>query len=483
MNETTLMPLPPNLVPDEGSPFWMNKGDNAWQLTAATLVGLQSVPGLVILYGSIVKKKWAVNSAFMALYAFAAVLLCWVGWGYRMSFGDGLVPFLGKPNISLDEKYLLEQTFNNEKFPNATMIYFQFVFAAITLILIAGALLGRMNFHAWMLFVPLWLTFSYTFVCYSIWCADGWLAQLGIIDFAGGFVIHLSSGVAGFTAAFWVGPRATKDRERFPPNNILLMLAGAGLLWMGWSGFNGGAPYAASTITSLAILNTHVCTATSLLTWLLLDIIFFGKPSVIGATQGMITGLVCITPAAGVVQGWASIIMGIMSGCIPWYTMMVLHKKIWLLKQVDDTMAVFHTHAVAGSLGGILVGFFTEPKLIRILYGSSEWWNFVGLAYAIHERRFGAGMRQMGVQLLGIVFVVIMNVTITSVICLLVRLVVPLRLADDELHMGDDAIHGEEAYALWGDGEKFETSKHSSVHGVDEFSAAVPKVGGELEMA
>lgn len=198
------MDLPINLMPDEASPDWMNKGDNAWQMTAATLVGLQSIPGLVILYGSIVKKKWAVNSAFMALYAFAAVLVCWVGWGYRMSFAtDHYLPFLGKPACSLDQKFLLSQAFSG-KFPTATMVFFQFVFAAITLILIAGALLGRMNFHAWMVFVPLWLTFSYTIGAFSIWSPNGWLFKRGLIDYSGGFVIHLSSGVAGFTAAYWV---------------------------------------------------------------------------------------------------------------------------------------------------------------------------------------------------------------------------------------------------------------------------------------
>lgn len=195
--------FPANLLPDEASPEWMNKGDNAWQLTAATLVGLQSVPGLVILYGGIVKRKWAVNSAFMALYAFASVLVCWVAWGYRMSFGTQMLPFWGVPNVSLDQKFLMEKAFLGS-FPNSTMVFFQFVFAAITLILIAGALLGRMNFYAWMLFVPLWLTFSYTISAFSIWCPDGWLAELGVIDFAGGYVIHVSSGVAGFTAAYWV---------------------------------------------------------------------------------------------------------------------------------------------------------------------------------------------------------------------------------------------------------------------------------------
>ncbi|KAG6403016.1 hypothetical protein SASPL_135231 [Salvia splendens] len=465
--------LPPNLIPDAANPAWMNKGDNAWQLTAATMVGLQSIPGLVILYGSIVKKKWAVNSAFMALYAFAAVLICWVGWGYQMSFGNKFAPFLNKIDDALDQHVLLKQSFGGYKFPTATMLYFQFVFAAITLILIAGALLGRMSFYAWMAFVPLWLTFSYTIGAASIWSPNGWLAKKGLIDYSGGYVIHLSSGVAGFTAAYWVGPRETKDRERFPPNNILLMLAGAGLLWMGWTGFNGGDPYMASIDASLAVLNTHVCAATSLLTWLLLDIIFFEKPSVIGATQGMITGLVCITPAAGVVQGWAAIIMGILSGSIPWFTMMVLHKKVWLLRQVDDTMAVFHTHAVAGTLGGLLTGFFANPRLCHLFYLVDNYEHYIGLAYGIHNGRAGAGFKQMGIQILGVVYILVLNVVVTSIICNLIKLVIPLRMSDEQLRLGDEAVHGEEAYALWGDGEKFERSVHNSVYGGDQELGAV----------
>lgn len=200
--------LPENLRFDASNPDWLSKGDNAWQLTAATLVGLQSVPGLVILYGSIVKKKWAINSAFMALYAFAAVLVCWVGWAYQLSFGTKFLPFIGKLDVALNQKFLLKQAFAG-KFPMATMVYFQFVFAAITLILTGGALLGRMNFTAWMLFVPLWLTFSYTVGAFSIWCPDGWLFKMGLIDYSGGFVIHLSSGVAGFTAAYWVKSQFT----------------------------------------------------------------------------------------------------------------------------------------------------------------------------------------------------------------------------------------------------------------------------------
>ncbi|KAM7276140.1 hypothetical protein ACFE04_018006 [Oxalis oulophora] len=441
-------PFPSNIAPDESSPEWLSKGDNAWQLFAATLVGMQSIPGLMILYGGGVKKKWAINSAFMALYAFACVLVCWVLWGYKMSFGDNLLPFWGKANVSVDQTFLLSQTFGTLKYPVATMMYFQFVFAAITLILIAGAVLGRMNFYAWMMFVPLWLTFSYTFGAFSIWCPNGFLFKKGLIDYSGGFVIHLSSGVAGFTAAYWVGPRLTKDRQTFPPNNIILMMFGAGLLWMGWTGFNGGDPYAVNIDAALAVLNTHLCTATSLVTWLLLDRIFFKKPSIIGAVQGMITGLVCITPAAGVVQGWAAIIMGLCSGSIPWFTMMVVHKRSELLQKVDDTMAVFHTHAVAGALGGILTGLFAHPKLDSLFFGGYN--EYVGLFYGFNMGALQTGFRQIGIQLLGIVYITLLNIFSTSVICLFIRLFIPLRMSEEDMEIGDAAVHGEEAYAIWG---------------------------------
>jgi len=447
-------------------PPWLDKGDNAWQMVAATLVGMQSMPGLVILYGSIVKKKWAVNSAFMALYAFAAVLICWVIWGYKMAFGERLFFFWGKAGLALSQPYLIEQAqipateviFSNSPpapvlrpyYPMATMVYFQFVFAAITLILLAGSVLGRMNIKAWMAFVPLWLTFSYTVGAFSLW-GGGFLYQWGVMDYSGGYVIHLSSGIAGFTAAFWVGPRLKQDRERFPPNNVLLMLAGAGLLWMGWAGFNGGDPYAANIDSSMAVLNTNICAATSLLVWTCMDSIFFGKPSVIGAVQGMITGLVCITPAAGLVQGWAAIAMGVVSGSVPWFTMMVLHKKSTLLQKVDDTLGVFHTHAVAGILGGALTGLFAEPHLCAFFLPDPE---SRGAFYK------GKGGVQFLKQLAGAAFIIGWNVVMTSLILLVIRLVIPLRMSDEQLLIGDDAVHGEEAYALWGDGEKYDISKH-----------------------
>nr|POF06536.1 ammonium transporter 3 member 1 [Quercus suber] len=467
MNNTTFA-LHPNLEPDQASPAWMNKGDNPQQLTTATLVGLQSVPGLIILYGGAVKKKWAVNSAFMALYAFACVLVCWVLWGYKMSIGDELpVPFLGTPNFALDEKFLFKKAFSGN-FPNATMVYFQFAFAAITLILIAGALLGRLNFYAWMLFVPLWLTSSYTIGAFTIWSNNGFLYKLGIIDYSGRFVIHLSSGVAGFTAAYWVGHRLSKDRERFPPNNILLMLTGAGLLWMGWTGFNGGDPYSVNVDASLAVLNTHACTATSLLTWVMLDVYFFGKASIIGTIQGVITGLVCITPAAGFHywddsrrDHWLGLHhpssrgrarMGSNNGGLLRLNSLVHYddhpQEIQLLQMVDDTMAVLHTHAIAGCLGGILTGLFAEPKLNNLFFNS--YGDYVGQFYGFEMGNFKAGFRQKGIQLLGILFIVKLNIVITSIICILVRFVVPLRMSVEDMEIGDEAAHNEEAYMPFG---------------------------------
>ncbi|VFR00997.1 unnamed protein product [Cuscuta campestris] len=454
------------------APQWLNKGDNAWQMISATLVGLQSVPGLVILYGSIVKKKWAVNSAFMALYAFAAVVICWVTWAYKMSFGHKLLPFWGRAGPALGQKFLLQQAAlpatvhrfsdgtvetgeSTPLYPMASMVWFQGVFAAIAPVLVAGSLLGRMNFRAWMMFVPLWLTFSYTVGAFSLW-GGGFLFHWGVMDYSGGYVIHLSSGIAGITAAYWVGPRCKADRERFPPNNVVLMLAGAGLLWMGWAGFNGGDPYAANIDSSLAVLNTNICAATSLLVWTWLDVIFFHKPSVIGAVQGMITGLVCITPGAGLVQGWAAIIMGILSGSIPWLTMMILHKRWTLLQNIDDTLGVFHTHAVAGLLGGCLTGLFAEPVLCSLFLPVT---NSRGAVYG------GSGGIQFLKQFVGGSFVIGWNVVVTSIICLAIRLIVPLRMPEEELKIGDDAVHGEEAYAVWGDGEIYDATRHGSSPG------------------
>jgi len=439
------------LVP---SPKWLDSGDNAWQLAAATFVGLQSIPGLVVLYGGIVKKKWAINSAFMAMYAFAAVLLVWVLFAYNMAFGPQLFPFLGVPMPALGALFETGQAtvpaaasgMPALAFPMATMTFFQFVFAAITVIILAGSLIGRMNFKAWVLFVPLWMTFVYTVGAFSLW-GGGWLASLGAVDFSGGYVIHLAAGTSGFVAAAVIGPRLQRDRDSFPPNNLLMALVGAGILWLGWNGFNGGDPYFANADAAAAVLNTNIATATGLLVWTVVDAMVYGKPSVVGAINGMIAGLVAITPGAGYVNGWGAIIIGVCAGIIPWLSMNVLQKSAFMHK-VDDTLAVFSTHGVAGLLGGLLVGILGNPAMLEYIGTEKDapGVSVTGLLYG--------NPHQLMLQLYAALFIIAVNVVGTYIILKVVSLFVALRMDEATLLVGDDAVHGEEAYALDGDGQR-----------------------------
>ena len=282
--------------------------------------------------------------------------------------------------------------------------------------------------------------FSYTVGAFSLW-GGGFLSSLGVIDYSGGYVIHLSAGIAGFVGAAVIGPRLARDRENFQPNNVLLMLVGAGILWLGWNGFNGGDPYAASRDAGAAVLNTNIATAVSVIVWTIMDIFYFKKPSVIGAVQGMITGLVAITPAAGVVDGWGAIAIGISSGIIPWLSMNLLGKTA-IFRKVDDTLGVFHTHAVAGVLGGIMTG------LLATKAGCA--------AYALSTPggAIEGNWHQVWLQLIGAAFIIALNLIVTYILLKLISLIVPLRMSEEELLIGDDAVHGEEAYAFYGDGER-----------------------------
>src|SRR3954469_9249410 len=297
-------------------PSWLNPGDNAWQMTAATLVGLMSVPGLAVLYGGVMQKRWSVNSMMLPFVAFALVLIVWLLYAFKMGFGEPMHIFgasggsffanmWGKPATILGHAAEQGQAvipsittgpaFN---FPQSSLAYFQFVFAAITPILMLGSVLGRINFKAWIPFVVLWSSLIYTVNAFLIW-GGGYFAQQGTLDFSGGYVIHLAAGVSGFVAAAVIGPRLQRDREVDAPNNLAMVAVGAGLLWMGWNGFNGGDMYAANDVASAAVLNTNVCVAVAFLVWVGWDYITGNKPSLIGSVNGMITGLVAITPSAG----------------------------------------------------------------------------------------------------------------------------------------------------------------------------------------
>src|ERR1700683_3910300 len=358
------------------SPSWLNSGDTAWQLTSATLVGIMSIPGLAILYAGLMKRKFAVNSALMVIYAFAMTLVIWMFFAYDMSFGSPLhiggaaTTFVGIPHpvagaSDLESQAsipLLTGLIPALRFPMSSLVYFQFVFPTITVIILGGALLGRISFKAWALFVPLWITLVYSVGAFSLW-GGGWLGSLGAVDYSGGYVIHVAAAVSAFVAAAVLGPRLLKDRQNNTPSNIMMAIAGGGLLWLGWSGFNGGDPYFANADASAAVLNTHLCTATALLTWMIMDIAILKKPTIIGMISGMIAGLVAITPGAGYINAYAAFGIGIGAGNLPWLSMNVLGKTR-IFQRVDDTLGVFHTHGVAGAFGGLMTGVFASPNMI-----------------------------------------------------------------------------------------------------------------------
>ena len=427
---------------------WLSEGANSWQLTAATLVGLMSIPGLVVLYGGVMQKRWSVNSMMMAFVAFAIVLILWCLFAFRMAFGtpmhifgaDGgsfLANMWGQPGSILSSASelghghipLLPVVSEEIEFPQSTLAYFQIVFAAITPMLMLGSVLGRINFKAWIPFVALWTVFVYTINAFLIW-GGGYFAQHGAIDFSGGYVIHLAAGVSGFVAAWVIGPRLQRDREVDAPNNLAMVAVGAGLLWLGWNGFNGGDWYSAGAIASAAVLNTNLCTAVAFLVWVAWDYMTGRKPSLIGSVNGMIVGLVAITPGAGFVNGWGAIIIGVVASTLVYFALNYLSRAA-PFRNVDDTLGVVYTHGFAGVAGGLLVGIFANSAMAETT-----------LAGAIS----GGGLNLLKWQALTALWVIVFSSIGTFVLLKLVGLVVPLRMTDEEMEIGDIAVHGHEVY-------------------------------------
>jgi len=325
-------------------------------------------------------------------------------------------------------------------------VFFQFVFAAITVIILGGSVLGRMNFTAWVIFCPVWMTLVYTVGAFSLW-GGGWLASAGAADFSGGYVIHLAAGTSGFVAAAVIGPRLQADRENFPPNSLLVTLIGAGILWLGWNGFNGGDPYFANADAGAAVLNTNTATAVALLVWTLMDKMAYGKPSIIGAVNGMIAGLVAITPSAGYVDGWGAIIVGIVAGIIPWLAMNKLQKTAFM-QRVDDTLSVFSTHGIAGLTGGLLVGILANPNMLMYIGTDKD-----APGVSVTGLLYGDSGHQLLLQLEAAAFIIVYNAIMTYIILKVISIFVPLRMDEATLRVGDDAVHGETAYAIGVEGE------------------------------
>ncbi|WP_167828088.1 ammonium transporter [Thermoproteus tenax] len=425
--------------PSAAVPTWLDTGSNAWMLTAATLVGLQSVPGLMLLYGGMTKRKYAINTMMMVLYAFAVVLIVWILAGYEFGFGPPLLKIgnyyiLGTPMPAVTANATAGQAAvpAAQAYPNivmATLIFFQFVFAAITPALIVGALIERMNFKAWMLFVPLWSLLVYSPVAFWLW-GGGWLMQLGVVDFSGGYVIHVDAGIAAFIAAAMVGPRLIEER-RLAPHNLTQVAAGLGLVWLGWNGFNGGDPYGSTVDAAIAVLATNVATAVATVVWMLLDTAYFGKPTLTGAAAGAVAGLVGITPAAGYVNMIGAIVIGAASSAAAWYSLNFFQLRY--LKHIDDALGVFSDHAVPGIVGGILTGVFADPSITQYV--------FPGLTGALYGNPY-----QVLLQLLGAAVVVAYDAAVTFLILKLISKITPLRAPEADLKVGDKALHGEVAY-------------------------------------
>jgi Amt family ammonium transporter len=445
---------------------WLDTGNNAWQLTAATFVGLMSLPGLAVLYAGLVPKKWVVNTMMMAFTGFSTVLVVWVLWGYKMGFGSPLGGgtgttvnyhyggnffsnffnnLVGHPQTLLrgssqiSQASLPEGTAVPLQMPTTALAYFQFVFAAITPLLFLGSVLGRIKFKVWFIFVPLWTTFVYTVNAFLLW-GGGYWAHEGALDFSGGYVIHLAAGTSGFVAAAMIGPRLARDRAKSVPHNLSLVAIGAGILWLGWNGFNGGDPYFSGANAATAVVNTNLAAAVALLVWVIWDM-FVGpakKPTFLGSVNGMIVGLVAITPAAGYVSGAGAMWIGAIASSIVWLSW-TYFSRVRFMKKVDDAMGVFHTHGVAGLCGGLLVGIFADPAVILYQQGSS------GSPVSVKGWLYG-NRHQFFIQLFAALTIIVYDALMTFIILRIIKFFTPLRMPDDELEGGDIAVHEEEAY-------------------------------------
>ncbi|HYA69690.1 MAG TPA: ammonium transporter [Acidimicrobiales bacterium] len=471
-------------------PSWLNTGDNTWQITAATFVGLMSLPALAVLYASIVQKKWAVNVLAMMFAGFSLVLIAWVLWSYDMGFGAtslghgvnngvqtqlsgvGWVKhffdnFVGKPGSITGAGQEQGQAVSAANtaipfhFPTTTLAYFQFVFAAITPLLFLGSVVGRIKFSAWCLLVPLWSTFVYGVNAFLLW-GGGYFAQEGALDFSGGYVIHMSAGVSGFVAAWCLGPRLLRDRQHALPNNLVMAAVGAGILWLGWNGFNGGDPYYAGTDMAAAVVNTNLATAAGVLTWMAMDgwLSKAKKPTFLGGVNGMICGLVGITPCAGWVNGKGAIAVGVIDTIIVWTAWNYL-SKVRPFSKVDDALGVVYTHGIAGLFGGLLLGILGDPLMVEYgcgkLDASGQVINTSNAAYiaahggctpfSVNGWLYTGSMHQEWEQIRAAIFVIFWSALITFILMKLIGLVLRgTRYKDEILEAGDLAIHDEEAF-------------------------------------
>ena len=406
----------------------MNMGDNGFVLICAALVFLMT-PGLAFFYGGLVRRKNVVNTMMACAGVMGISVVLWVVIGFSLSFGAdhggviGGLEYLFLNGLGFDEALGYAPTLSS-----LTYVVFQMMFAMITPALITGAVAGRMRFRALVPFIALWSIIVYYPMAHMVWGSGGFLAELGAVDFAGGNVVHISSGVSGLVLAILLGRRRGVEHVSYRVHNIPFVFLGAGLLWFGWFGFNAGSALGANGLAAHAFLTSALASGTALLVWMLLDVVKDGKPTLVGASTGLVVGLVAITPGAGFVPVWSAIIIGGLVSPICYFTMNFLKKKL----KIDDALDAFGCHGIGGIWGGIATGLFAQSGINPVAQ-----WN--GLVYG-ETRLFLA-------QLLSIAVTIAVAVVGTLLCVGITRIFTKLRVEPKEETLGLDATqHGEQAY-------------------------------------
>jgi ammonium transporter, Amt family len=415
------------------APTHIDSGDTAWMLTATALVLLMTLPGLALFYGGMVRAKNLLSVLMQCFAITALVSVLWMAYGYSLAFStEGM--HAGVTNFhsfigGLDRGFLagLKPDSRYQTVPESVFVMFQLTFAIITPALIIGAFAERMKFSALLWFSGLWLTIVYLPVAHMVWSGPGsFLGDLGVLDFAGGTVVHINAGIAGLVACLVIGKRRGYPHVPMPPHNLGYTVMGASLLWLGWFGFNAGSAVAANGSAGMAMLVTQVATAAAALGWLFVEWIVHGRPSVLGIVSGAVAGLVAVTPAAGTAGPGGALVLGLIAGVVCFFSATRLKHKLGY----DDSLDVFGVHAVAGIVGALLTGPLASPKLGGFGAVESLW-------------------GQLWIQAKGVGFTVIWSAVLSLLILKLIDWTLGLRVDDEQEQIGlDISLHEEKAYNL-----------------------------------
>lgn len=419
----------------------INTGDNTWVLVSAALVLMMTAPGLILFYGGLVRERNVLGTMMHSMVLMAVVSALWMFFGYSMAFGEGNA-FCGSPS----QYFMLNGVGGAPNpdyagtIPQASFMLFQMMFAIITPALISGAVAERIKFSAYLLFTVLWVTIVYFPLCHMVWGKGGlfnWAlgGKIPVLDFAGGTVVHVSSGVAALVAATTLGKRSGYPREPMLPHNVVLSLIGTGLLWVGWFGFNAGSALNGGQLATSAFAATHFSAVGAALSWAGLEWLLKGKPSVLGAASGMVAGLATITPASGFVTIPAAFVIGLSGGAVCYFAVTKLKSALGY----DDSLDVFGVHGVGSTVGLLLVGLLANSTVnpaIATTFKSGE--AVVSLA---------GGLAQLKNQVIGILFTAAFSAAATFLILKLISVTIGLRVTAEEEHSGLDLTqHGESAY-------------------------------------